>query len=229
MINKVGYSTCILLSVLALSACDNEPEKVSDGLIKAEKIAIGTDINTIVKPQNTKSEPNKASSASGQAINDETYETITWEKLETPGNTVTDIIEKFEEEIKNTPEGSTKEKEVMKRMQVALNSAPVNEALDKKRIKLPGFISPLEIDEKGGVVKEFLLVPYFGACIHVPPPPLNQTLLVQPKRDQQVKLEDAYEPVWVSGVIHAESTSTKLAEAGYKITDVKIEPYKEHR
>ncbi|KAG1682739.1 Vegetative incompatibility protein HET-E-1 [Nymphon striatum] len=115
--------------------------------------------------------------------------------------------------IAATPEGSTKEKEVMKRLQAALNNAPVNTELDKKKIRLSGFISPLEIDEKEGVVKEFLLVPYFGACIHVPPPPLNQTLLIKPAKDQQIKLEDAYEPIWISGVIHAESTVTKLAEA----------------
>ncbi|MEM6576141.1 MAG: DUF3299 domain-containing protein, partial [Pseudomonadota bacterium] len=45
--------------------------------------------------------------------------------------------------------------------------------LDKQKVKLPGFVVPLESDEVG-MMSEFFLVPYFGACIHVPPPPPNQ-------------------------------------------------------
>ena len=52
-------------------------------------------------------------------------------------------------------------------------AAPVVEALDGVQVKLPGYIVPLDMSEEGRVT-EFLLVPYFGACIHVPPPPSNQ-------------------------------------------------------
>lgn len=209
--------TTIIFTSFFLNACDIAEQQANGDIPKTDKIAIGTNIKTLAK---TEQKVNKSGKSE--------YQDITWVDLEVPGKGINVILEKFEKEIEATPEGSTKEKEIMKRLQAALNNAPVNTELDKKKIRLSGFISPLEIDEKEGVVKEFLLVPYFGACIHVPPPPLNQTLLIKPAKDQQIKLEDAYEPIWISGVIHAESTTTKLAEAGYKISDVKIEMYTEH-
>ena len=51
------------------------------------------------------------------------------------------------------------------------NSVKLNEDLDGAYIKMPGYIIPLEVGAKG--VKEFMLVPYVGACIHTPPPPAN--------------------------------------------------------
>lgn len=221
-----------IATTFLLYACSEEKQanvQPKEEAPKTEKIAVGTNIASLVKKQASmeKAAAEKAETEKAESNNEE-YKKIDWEDLEIPGQGMAQIIEKFEKEIDSIEEGSIKEKEMMGRLQAALNSAPVNPDLNKKKIKLSGFVSPLEIDDKEGVVKEFLLVPYFGACIHVPPPPLNQTLLIKPAKDQQIKIEDAYEPIWVSGVIHAETTSTKLAEAGYKISDVKIEPYREH-
>ena len=55
--------------------------------------------------------------------------------------------------------------------------APVVKALDGQSVSLPGFVVPLEGDSE--LITEFLLVPYFGACIHVPPPPPNQPIWIQ--------------------------------------------------
>lgn len=215
---KTLYLSLIIFSLSqVLTGCDEPMEQTAQDSIQNGKTAIGTDIKTIVKPKQQDKKEDKAE-----------YKEITWENLEIPGKGMADIIKQFEKEIEAIPEGSLKEKEILGKVQAALNSAPVNPALDKKKVKLAGFVSPLEIDEKEGVVKEFLLVPYFGACIHVPPPPLNQTLLVKPGPKDYIKLEESYNPIWVSGTIHAETTTTKLAEAGYKISDVKIEPYEEH-
>ena len=51
--------------------------------------------------------------------------------------------------------------------------------LDGHVIKLPGYVLPLDFE--GTLVRSFLLVPYVGACIHVPPPPPNQIVHVQLK------------------------------------------------
>ena len=48
-------------------------------------------------------------------------------------------------------------------------TAPTNAALDGVRARIPGYVVPLESSAAGHL--EFLLVPYFGACIHTPPPP----------------------------------------------------------
>lgn len=101
-------------------------------------------------------------------------------------------------------------------------NAPVVTELDGREVMLPGYIVPLGISERGEV-NEFLLVPYFGACIHVPPPPSNQIVYVT--SDRGVKLEALYQPFWVTGPMQVEQTESDLANAGYRIVASAIEPY----
>lgn len=101
--------------------------------------------------------------------------------------------------------------------------APVVAAMDGRNIKLPGYIVPLGLTD-AGQVEEFLLVPYFGACIHVPPPPSNQ--IVHVLSATAIDLQQLYQPFWISGVIRVEHTESELAEAGYRISDARIELYR---
>lgn len=101
-------------------------------------------------------------------------------------------------------------------------AAPVVKELDGQLIKLPGYIVPLNVTEAGRVT-EFLLVPYYGACIHVPPPPPNQ--IVHVKTELGVLMDNLYQPFWIEGPLKVESTSTDLAEAGYQMSASKIYPY----
>lgn len=101
-------------------------------------------------------------------------------------------------------------------------AAPVVKELDGQLIKLPGYIVPLNVTEEGRVT-EFLLVPYYGACIHVPPPPPNQ--IVHVKTDLGVLMDNLYQPFWIEGPLQVETTSTDLAEAGYQMSASKIYPY----
>lgn len=100
--------------------------------------------------------------------------------------------------------------------------APVVAALDGREVRLPGYIVPLEVTASG-TVEEFLLVPYFGACIHVPPPPSNQIVHVRSRKG--IKLEALYQPFWITGVIRVEHIESELANAGYRISDASTEPY----
>ena len=100
--------------------------------------------------------------------------------------------------------------------------APVVKELDGQLIKLPGYIVPLNSSEEGRVT-EFLLVPYYGACIHVPPPPPNQ--IVHVKTELGVTMDSLFQPFWVEGPLKVEATSTDLAEAGYQMSANKIYPY----
>lgn len=96
------------------------------------------------------------------------------------------------------------------------------QALDGLEVRLPGYIVPLEISEQERVV-EFLLVPYFGACIHVPPPPSNQ--IVHATSELGVKVEQLYQPFWIEGPLRVEPASSELAEAGYSMQAQRIFPY----
>ena len=86
---------------------------------------------------------------------------------------------------------------------------------------MPGFIVP--IDYKGTGVTAFILVPYVGACVHVPPPPANQLVFVTTSEPYESK--GLFEPVNVTGMFGTASTSTQLAEIGYALSADLIEPY----
>lgn len=102
-----------------------------------------------------------------------------------------------------------------------LDQAPVEKSLDGKRVRLAGFVVTLERSEKG--VSEFLLVPYFGACIHTPPPPANQIVHVLPATP--VPPDQAIFPVWVTGTLRTVSVVTSEGATGYRIADARVEPY----
>ncbi|QYX51267.1 DUF3299 domain-containing protein [Pseudomonas sp. S07E 245] len=101
-------------------------------------------------------------------------------------------------------------------------NAPVVQALDNQQVKLPGYIVPLEVSEEGRTT-EFLLVPYYGACIHVPPPPSNQ--IVHIFSEMGVRVEDLYQPYWIEGRMQVKASSSELADAGYQMEAEKIYAY----
>lgn len=104
----------------------------------------------------------------------------------------------------------------------SMPNAPVVKSLDGQNIRLPGYIVPLEVSEEGRTT-EFLLVPYFGACIHVPPPPSNQ--IVHVKSEVGVKLDELYQPYWIEGALQVKASTSELADAGYQMEADKIYMY----
>jgi len=111
-----------------------------------------------------------------------------------------------------------------------IQTAVVKE-LNGKLVRLPGYILPLELS--GLKVTEFLLVPYVGACIHVPPPPPNQIVFVKTGLKKGYASKKLYDPVWVTGVISVQSMVKDLflvdgsagVQIGYNMQANQIEPY----
>lgn len=91
-----------------------------------------------------------------------------------------------------------------------------------RQVRIPGYVVPVDYNAKGAITS-FFLVPYFGACIHVPPPPPNQIIFVRfPKGFDVVAL---YEPFWISGTLKVETMQSELAESLYTMQGLRIEPY----
>lgn len=97
----------------------------------------------------------------------------------------------------------------------------VRQELNGSMVKIPGFVIPLEGDEN--LVTEFLLVPFLGACIHVPPPPPNQLIYVRFKEGAPV--QELWDVVYIVGKLKTETVSHELAEVGYVIEGVALEAY----
>ena len=101
------------------------------------------------------------------------------------------------------------------------NATKLNESLDGSYIKMPGFVIPFDISAKG--VTEFMLVPYTGACIHMPPPPANQLVMVNAKTPWPS--DDLWDPIWVIGMMRTRLQSTDLGQTGYAIVADQMEVY----
>lgn len=98
----------------------------------------------------------------------------------------------------------------------------VTDEFNGRTVKIPGYLVPLDLD--GMAMKAGLLVPYVGACIHVPPPPPNQLIFVT--ADTPYESEGLFEPVWVTGRFGTTATETMLAEVGYSLSAELIEPFR---
>ncbi len=148
---------------------------------------------------------------------------LAWEDLVAPGYDADSILEKYNPLIDSLEHGSDEALKLYQKMDEEFNNAPANAKLADKKVSIPGFIAPLE--QLNGMITEFLLVPYFGACIHMPPPPANQTLYVKVAPDYAIRNEDSYEPIWVSGKLSVSNTSTDIGTASYQIQDALISKY----
>lgn len=159
-------------------------------------------------------------------------EQIGWDDLVPPNWNPEKVFEDMsDEEFNALPEDTFQA--MLKEVQAELDNAPVVDELNDRQVKIPGFIVPLEIDNTS--VSEFLLVPYFGACTHTPPPPANQ--IIFSKIDTRYTIDDLYQPVWISGRLKTTRVTSKLNEIGvpepadiksaYTMQVESIEPYEE--
>lgn len=94
--------------------------------------------------------------------------------------------------------------------------------LDGQKVKIPGFMVPLEDNSK--FVTEFLLVPSPQACIHVPPPPPNQMVLIEMSADSKTKVE--FGPIWIHGTLQLHSKRHLYGESSFVMKGTHIEPYR---
>ncbi|HFB2048884.1 MAG: DUF3299 domain-containing protein [Hyphomicrobiaceae bacterium] len=107
----------------------------------------------------------------------------------------------------------------------------INKNLDGKEIRMPGYLLPLEFSEDGET--DFLLVPYVGACIHVPPPPANQIVFV--RLSSKFRVTDLYTAVWITGIMKTKPSNKVLyfvdgsadISIGYYLNGTTVVSYKE--
>ena len=111
---------------------------------------------------------------------------------------------------------------LLAKLRKAYDEAPVVAALHGTYVRMPGYAIPL--DQANGRTYAFLLVPFYGACIHEPPPPANQIVYVAVPAGTVI--HNAFDMVWATGTMSARRTGTRLATAGYGIRADKVEPYR---
>ena len=159
------------------------------------------------------------------------FETVEWPDLMPPE--VLAILLNPPEYIAEIEDGSA-EDQISSQMKSAVNqseedayqqalvSTDVNENLDGAMIRIPGFVVPLEFDEEQ-TISQFFLVPYFGACLHMPPPPPNQIILVNAPKG--IQMSALYDPFWIEGQLSTSFQENDMATSAYAMRLQRIEPY----
>lgn len=149
------------------------------------------------------------------------YAEITWDELVPPD---WDPLKQFKDmNFGVLNDADPKAAAMLKKMREVWDNAPVNNKMDGKAIRIPGYIVPLEEGKSG--MTEFLLVPYFGACIHSPPPPANQIIHVKAK--DATKGLKSMDTVWVNGTLHTLRSDTFMGASSYRMDAQGIERYVE--
>lgn len=161
------------------------------------------------------------------------YQAIEWtdlipkddlDALLNPPEYLQDIVDGSEEDVidgqlKSKPSASTDD-----RYQQALVSQNIKPEFNDKKVRIPGFIVPLEFDDNQ-TVTTFFIVPFFGACLHQPPPPPNQ--IIYADFEQGIRLETLYDPFWFEGTLITAITENGIATSAYAMVADSITPYEE--
>lgn len=172
---------------------------------------------------------NKTTENQGAPSNE--YVTIQWTDL-LPQDEI-DILSNPPSYINDIEDGSAEDQlgssmnnsiviEMEDRYQQALVSTRVKSEMDGRAVRIPGFIVPIEFNGEQ-TITEFFLVPYFGACLHMPPPAPNQIIYV--KSATGLKLEALYYPFWISGDLKASLVENDMATAAYSMEMANYEAY----
>jgi hypothetical protein len=146
---------------------------------------------------------------------------IDWRDLVPTGYDPNRLLKKYYEDAATLRDNDPRAVRLAEELRKAWESAPVVEALNNKVVRLSGFLVTLEGD--GKAVTEFLLVPFFGACIHVPPPPSNQIVLVRTAA-KPFTVKQMFQTVAVTGRLRAEAVRNEVASASYVIEAMHVEP-----
>jgi len=161
------------------------------------------------------------------------YEEIEWiqlmpkddlDALLNPPEYLEEIVDGSEQDTLNSLDAKPFDNEQDKRYQQALSSVRVIESYNNKKLRIPGFIVPLE-SEEGKRISEFFIVPYFGACLHMPPPPPNQIIYV--KFDQGVDLKSLYDAFWFEGTLTINTVENELGTSAYQLKLDNVLPYED--
>jgi len=163
--------------------------------------------------------------ASWSGAETQVYKTIDWPDL-MPEPWVKEMTKDMAamRKLSSLQDSSDEAMKAMITIRKKLDEAPIVRAQLNKKVRIPGYAVPL--DTERSETREFLLVPYFGACIHTPPPPANQIVLVRPTAQSKIKkMPESMDVVWVEGELKEGRISTGQGVIGYLLEAVSIAPF----
>ena len=206
-------------SLLALAACSGEtseaaqpqaePAETAD--VELPQTSDGPQIGDRVPEPETSSMAQKAQRDAELAERGITE--ITWEELMPEGEEER-VAEMYQAQMARLYSGGGIAEGSAADQAIQIGTFNVVKEMDGMKIRLPGYTVPFDYGSEAEI-SEFLLVPYYGACLHAPPPPPNQTVFVE--TEEKIELRDLSQAVWIEGTIRTARQDTSLADAAYTI------------
>lgn len=220
MPNRFIHFPTLLLATWLLSGCEVEPPPSGESAAPASPAQTAAAVTSAADDtRDTEASQTVAAPRPEPAEGDGVRE-IEWDALIPDDYRPDKLMAEFD--IDALSDDDPRAAELMARLKALWDEAPVREELDGNAVKLPGFVVPVEGDEKE--TTGFLLVPYYGACIHVPPPPANQTVYVLTEKGKGAP-PGLFDVVWVTGTMSVQRISNDIAEAGYTLYASDVAPY----
>jgi hypothetical protein len=150
------------------------------------------------------------------------YKEIEWDELMPEGWKKKVILELTRmRRYGSLMDGDPRADEAYAKLKKVWDAAPPTKTYLGKKIRIPGYAVPLDAERMQS--SDFLLVPYFGACVHSPPPPANQIIMVKPPMGSRVRTMDA---IWVNGTLLEGKTNSDAGTSTYILNADKITPYR---
>jgi hypothetical protein len=146
-----------------------------------------------------------------------------WPELLPPGWDPNAQLKALHQGVRVLDDNSPQAQARMQQIRDIWDNAPVNSAMNGVAVRIPGYVVPLEVSIYG--IREFLLVPYFGACIHTPPPPSNQIIHVWSAKPQ--KNLRSMDTVWVSGTLNSERSESDMGPSSYRLDLINLQAFEE--
>lgn len=222
---------CGFLFLISCEGADVTADKKDVEILEANAVA-ETQYTDKVKEENK----TLKLAASKKENTTASYQVIEWDALIpkaqldallNPPEYITDVVDgSLEDQFANTIQRAVnQDKNNENTYEQALISTDIIESMNGKFVEVPGFVVPVGFGDEQ-VITSFFLVPYFGACLHMPPPPPNQIIYVE--TDQGFVLETLYDPVIISGKLSTELFEDQIATSAYTMQMHKMKMYYEN-
>jgi uncharacterized protein len=161
-----------------------------------------------------------AAAPAARAADAQDFETTSWPALLPAGWNTQAVLDALH--LDHIEDGNAEADEAMRKVRALLDDAPPNRDVDNRRLRLWGYMVPLKLEQRD--VIEFLLVPYFGACLHAPAPPANQVVHVTPAVPVSPAVRGT-SAVWVAGTLKVVRSDFDMGAACYRMTGADVKPY----
>lgn len=213
----------VSLATLAVAACGNvTAEDTAAAEVQSASASPEPEVgDRIPEPRPTAEDRRATAEAKAAELRARGVREIGWEEL-LPEGEEERLAELYQQQMAMLYSGGPIAEGSAGDVMVQIGTFNTVKELNQTKVRIPGYTVPFEFGANAEI-SEFLLVPYYGACLHAPPPPPNQTVFAI--AEEPIKLRNLTQAVWLEGTLYTQTQESELADAAYTIRIERVEKY----